>query len=604
MPTLLHDEDGNIIPASESSSPSIQKELAPFNAAPQLNPLRSPRTAALQSSPPLPPLQHSAPKSNSEEFHNNSKYAGDLIDKSATPLHDNQFTNCSLPFLTSAQLLAFFDRQINSGEVTIWPWQQDVSKELCIKKATSQHPIRYVLVAANGSGKDAFVIAPFVIWFCLTKIKSRCIVTSSSGTQLTAQTEGYIRSLALKVNEFFGEEYFRVRQRYIKCRQTGSEIRMFATDEAGKAEGYHPMEPGAEMAIVVNESKSIDETIHEALRRCTGYTHWLEVSSPGEPKGFFYNAVTNPSMKFTSRRITSYDCPHLNVEDREADKVTFGEHSSFYRSKHLALFTSLGGDVIIPSDIVEHLLLYPPSHSIPSWPRRIGIDLAAGGDESVIVICQGCRLLKEYFCREQDTTLTADWIDQKLRDNKIDMKHEYIFADDGGVGRAIIDNLKLRGWNIKRVLNQSAAILKRQYGNRGAELWYNVKRIIEEQLFDITSCSRILLDQLTTRKNKTALQGARVFLEAKKEAKANGRPSPDRADAFVLSFCGLTIESFLSMVKPSAVVNDKTRERAGSNPEDVEQYYADNVTYSKHTPLVIGKKGRVYNSLQSALSKN
>src|SRR5690606_11698247 len=97
-----------------------------------------------------------------------------------------------------------------------------------------------------------------------------------------------------------------------------------------------------------------------------------------------------------------------------------------------------------------------------------------------------------------------------------------------------------RGWHINRVLNQSAAINKKNYGNKGAENWYRVKRIFEEGFFDVRSVSSITQEQLYNRRYKQALTGQRIFLESKKEAKANGRPSPDRADALILCFTGLT----------------------------------------------------------------
>ena len=194
-----------------------------------------------------------------------------------------------MAFDSPALLLNFFNEEFREGRQTLHKWQTDTLEELASANPTQQHPYKFCLRAANGSGKDAFIVAPFAIWFMLSKKQSRVIVTSSSGTQLTAQTETYIRDLAESINKVMGVEIFRIRQRYIKCRKSGSEIRMFATDEKGKAEGYHPIVPGAEMAIIVNEGKSVTEDIHGALRRCTGYNYWLEVSTPGEPKGFFYN---------------------------------------------------------------------------------------------------------------------------------------------------------------------------------------------------------------------------------------------------------------------------------------------------------------------------
>lgn len=512
-----------------------------------------------------------------------------------------------LDFESPALMLATFNEHIRSKTVVLHKWQVDMLEELGLAKPTQAKPIKYCLVAANGSGKDAFIVAPFAVWFILCKIQSRVILTSSSGTQLTAQTETYIRDLAELINNVMGQEIFRIRQRYIKCRLSGSEIRMFATDEKGKAEGYHPMVPNAEMAIVVNEGKSVTEDIHSALRRCTGYNYWLEVSTPGEPTGFFYNAATSWKL---SRRVTSYDCAHLSEDEREEDKRQLGEHSALFRSKHLALFTSIGGEVIITQELIDKLRATRPLFSIVGWKDKVGIDLAAGGDENCVYIRNGLSIKHFLSFRETDTTLTADKIEMFLL-GKVPKDYDFIFADDGGVGHAIIDTLVRRGWNIKRVLNQHAAINKRNFGNKGAENWYRVKRIFEEGFFDLESlpdkeAKNNTLHQLINRKYKQQLLGARIFLESKKEAKAHGRPSPDRADALILTYTGETLDDFLkakTINKPYVnPLSQRSKETRYSSLQEAHDKYTDEVTYGKFNAKGKSLSKRLHGSLKQAMN--
>lgn len=511
-------------------------------------------------------------------------------------------------------LLCFFEPSINNGENTLHPWQMEVHKELTEKQYTDKHPCKYCLIAANGSGKDKFVIAPFAVWFVLCKIRSRVIITTASGTQLTNQTEPYINDLANKINEYFirnfGFEVFKIRQRYIRCLITGSEIRMFATDEKGRAEGYHPMEPNAEMAIIVNEGKTVSEEIHEALRRCTGYNYWLEVSSAGEPSGFFYRAATKwPNVK----RITSYDCPHLSEEDIQSDKDELGEHSAFFRSKHLSQFTTVNAETVISPDTVNNLIQFPPAFDIPSFPLRIGIDLAAGGDENAICLSRGNKVIEEYQFREVDTTITADKIEAYLTRKQVSKDYKHIYADDGGIGKAIIDMLVRKGWNINRVMNQWAAVgNKKQYGNRGAENWYRVKRILEERFLDIRNISKKTAEQLVTRHYKHSTNGGRIFLRSKKEEIAHGISSPDRADAFILSFTGLTVEDFIENAPSNykSLKAPKEKERTTfQNPAEVLEHYENKVTFANYEALLNSNTKRKcsrtgYRSLRYLLRDN
>lgn len=550
----------------------------------------------------------------------NTKYAGDGEDITSTPIKETGFE--AMMFGDPAELFLFFNEDFASdkSDHQLWKWQTEVLELMGRLKPTSLKPLKIALRASNGSGKDSIIVAAFVVWFILSKIKSRVVITSSSGTQLTAQTENAIRNLCEKVNKYFGLEYIRVRQRYISSRISGSEIRLFATDEAGKAEGYHPIQPGAEMAIVVSEWKTVTDEIYQALRRCTGFNYWLGVSTPGEPIGSFHKAATtwklvelddiekiNEPGNYTFR-VTSYQCPHISAEDIEEDKVELGEHSAFFRSKHLALFTSIGGNVIIPSDLLERLMEMKFKEHIVNWPLRIGIDIAAGGDENCIIAVKGNRKTAEIAWRESDTTVTADRIENELLALGIDRNHEYIWADDGGVGHSVIDMLVRKGWNIKRLLNQWAAINKRNFGNRGAENWYRCKRFFEEGLFDVSSLSELCRTQLGTRRYKQQLTGAKVYLESKKEAKANGRPSPDRADALILALTGLTVDDFLkAKTVETSKVNVKEGEVILKTDQEFIDYYRENVQYGKFnnvnlTPMRSSGK-RVFNSLRRALGR-
>lgn len=456
-------------------------------------------------------------------------------------------------FNNSAEFHAFFDNNINNGSVTPHKWQVEVPEELCAAKATSKHPFKYCLCAANGSGKDAFILAPFALWFICCKIRSLVIITTSSGTQLTAQTENYISTLASRVNTFYKDQFginiLKIRQRYIKCLISGSEIRMFATDEEGKAEGYHPLEPNREFAIIVNEAKSVPPEIFRALRRCTGFTYWINVSTPGEPHGDFYNAFKLWPHK---RKITYYDCPHMSDEEFLADKTELGEHNYLFRSKWLALFTTIGGKVVISQISIEKLQDRIKAKLVALigqlWPLRVGIDLSAGGDETVVSIWRGNKQIAQVTFRIKDTVEVSLKIEQILKEYKIETTHRFIFADDGGVGRSIIDMLVRRGWTIHRVLNQSPARNnKSEFRNRGAELWFKFSRLVEEGLIEPLNDDK-LWNQLGSRRYKQTEGVAKITLESKAEAKADGLPSPDRADAAVLAFTDLNLQSFLNEV--------------------------------------------------------
>jgi hypothetical protein len=405
------------------------------------------------------------------------------------------------------------------------------------------------MVAANGSGKDKYIVAPFCLWFLLSKLNSRVIVTSASAQQLDSQTENYIRRLAQHFNKEHGEEIIRVVKRYISCPLTGSEIRLFATDEAGKAEGYHPLEPGAEMAIVCGEAKSIAEDIYEALGTCSGFNYWIDISTPGVPLGTFYRMATEGAKHGVDfKRVTSYDCAHISRETIEFDKFRYGENSPRFRSKHLALFTSLDGAYILTREIIDKYIGNVSERR--DGIKRAGLDFGAGGDETVLSVWDGNTQIASDGYTNEDTEATVRWVIQKIKEYSLDPGR--IFADDGGVGRGMIFSLRDKGYDVNRCLAQSPAIDKRDFLNRGAELWWSFARCYEAGMLKILP-NKVLIEQLSTRKYKQP-SGGKIRLISKKEMKAEGLPSPDHADAAILAHTGRGLESYMELPRDNGKV--------------------------------------------------
>jgi phage terminase large subunit len=484
-----------------------------------------------------------------------------------TPLLDTGWQK--LDFESSVEMLAVVDpniREINpetgKPNVILHKWQVEESERICLAtpKPTSITPYKYALCAANGSGKDAFVIAPFAVWFITCKIRSIVVITSSSGVQLSNQTENYIRSFSEKVNswarEVYGQDIIKVRRRHITCLLSGSEIFLFATDEEGKAEGYHPVEPNAEMAIIVNEAKTVPPEIFRALRRCTGYNYWINVSTPGAPVGDFYDSVENPETKWPhTRRITYYDCPHQAPSEFEYDKKVLGEHSPLFLSKWLAEFSFAEGKFVVNTMALTRMRSLNRKGAVKAikqdWPIRVGCDVALSGmgDESTAYAFRGNKMLKKLAFRSADPAEVATKFEDFFIEMRLSQDHNYIFMDGGGVGKAVVMMLRRKGWSIRVVHNQSASNNKKSFRNKGAELWHKIARLIE-------ACGLIIEDddklykQLATRKYKESEAGIdRLQIESKPAMKEKGLPSPDRADAMVLAFTDVSINEMLDAIE-------------------------------------------------------
>jgi hypothetical protein len=494
---------------------------------------------------PNPPVKHSIP--GESNINCPVKQFPSVIQetaKGANYLSIEDPTSAPIPFDNPVAMLLVID-----PEVKLHKWQFETLMMLAgyltpgdYKTKTEindKNPLRLAMAAANGSGKDRFIIAGANVWFAVSAVQNYGVITSSSFDQVKFQTEPHIKKLCDAINAKFGRTFYST-QFHHQVKRFGSQIRLFATNEAGRAEGSHPYGRG-KMMLTMNEAKSLDPAIFDAMERCSGYSYWLEVSSPAGCSGHFYDSAKNATRypapltlnKTYFRQVSQYECPHISQAHIDNLKEKYGEDSALFKSSVLAEFSDAESDNIIKASSVEICA----NATVPEIGNDIGIglDLAAGGDENGCFVRKGNRVIHKFFFTQTDTTITADLIDTQLSTWKAG---DYLFnADDGGVGHAIVDMLKRKGWNIRRRNNQSAAHSKREFSNLGAEMWYWMKRLIERKLIIIPSNIPKLIYQLTNRYHLGLDQTqGRIALEPKSIARAKGHASPDRADAFVLCF--------------------------------------------------------------------
>ena len=429
------------------------------------------------------------------------------------------------------------------------PWQIEVLLRFANRKfdyATSVNRIN--LVANNGSGKSAMVVAPAAVWLAMTYPNAVVVITSASGAQLDRQTGKAIRHLCEQVNLLHGKkDLWTIKYRDYTFRPSGeagspeSKIYMYATDEAGKAEGYHPSVVGGMFAYIVDEAKTVSDEIFQAVERCNGKSHWMNVSSPGQPLGFFYNAYC--SARWWNKKVTAYDCPHIKEDEIASAREQFGEASPVFRSAYLAEFTSVNESVVIPFDRVLAQYRNPPG-VVADGIRRAGVDLSAGGDEQVVYVMDGNQPIGlEVACLTDHRAITQ-WLVNAFR--KYQLAGENINVDDGYTGRAVIDFLRNDGYQVVPVQFGGAAYNKVAYGNRGTEMWMNFERHLNYiRLHD----DPILRKQLASRYYKRSDTTGKLILESKREARANGHGSPDRADAAILALARVPVGYFAGAPK-------------------------------------------------------
>lgn len=461
------------------------------------------------------------------------------------------------------ELLFLLDDEVSKERVHLHPWQIQIALDFARDVYNDINPFQAVVRACNGSGKDKYVLAPCIVWLCMRYKCAIGVVTSSSGVQLDNQTCRYIKLLAeaanTKYKTMFGFEPWTCKYRHYECRfpdeiggledESKSEVFCYATDEAGKAEGYHPTKYGAKMAILVSEDKTVADDINVALNKCTGYTHRLHVSTPGLPLGHFFDycqlAINRNDVKSFSElsptdwihyHITAFDCPHLSsnyIEQMKRD-LPGGENGSAFKSQVKAEFGTTDEMVVIPYTYIWRAVNKPPSHNFQAH-NQAGLDLSDGGAETVLVIRNGNKVLKIIPFKFDDASDTEDFLVERFKEWNLDNPESFINGDCTGIGSPILAHLKRRGWrNIRFIDSRAAARRPKVYLNRATELFFNLRTLLERNEI-ILPRDDIMMRQLATRYYKINNKNVHQLL-SKIEQRSRGYPSPDRADAINLAF--------------------------------------------------------------------
>jgi hypothetical protein len=395
------------------------------------------------------------------------------------------------------------------------------------------------------------------------------ILTTASGKQLDKQAAKYINIIANQVNRFHGGELWKIQYRHLEFLPLQSDVEMFATDTAGQAEGWHPKVDDGYFAILVDEAKTIEEEIYEALTRCKGCLRRMDYSSPGNQSGHFYKVFTGGNWR--SRRVTAFDCPHITKAEIQETFDTYGEQSPITRSTIYAEFANMDGTLVMSLDKIQRCHRQAREGLIPFRPgkRRAGLDLAlsAGGDESVLSIWEGNKQIGQEVFRYDDLEPEVNHIIKLFE--KWELKSENVNADAGGLGKPILQRLRDRGHPVKWYRagdppkNPQHA---KNFASTGTAAWFSFGKLVEE-------CEVILLDdkvlthQLANRYYKQAARDAKTVLEGKREARANGHGSPDRADAAIIA-------NAFWLPEPDA---EAPKAKTGKSIEEIQQQLEDSV---------------------------
>lgn len=165
----------------------------------------------------------------------------------------------------------------------------------------------------------------------------------------------------------------------------------------------------------------------------------------------------------------------------------------------------------------------------PEGRKEVGVDVARFGDDRTqFYMRKGLKVISSDTFKKQDTVTTCNYLEEFVDyDKTIPIK-----VDDTGIGGAVTDQMKVRGYYVVPVNNGEKAMEPDRYPNAISEMWFNVRNLLNEM--DIPN-DKELHQELTRRRYKYDSKGRRC-VESKDDYKKRYGNSPDKADAFLLAY--------------------------------------------------------------------
>jgi hypothetical protein len=415
----------------------------------------------------------------------------------------------------------------------LWSKQREIIQSVVFNRRT-------VVVSSHGIGKS-FIAGMLAAWWIDTHPASEAIVVTTAPTY--RQVHGILWEEIRKQHRR-GDLPGRVLmtdQWYIGESLVG-EGRKPADHDSDGFQGTHRRY----VLVILDEGCGVPENLYTGAESITTNEHCriVAIGNPDNPIGPFADA-TKPGSGWNVVNVGTFDTPNFTDEEipeelrdllpsrkwQEDCLKKWGEDSPLYQSKVLGKFPKSSENTLIPLDWIiaaqERDLVLPRYGA----ENKLGVDVARfGSDRSVIYHNHGGRFRLLSDTNGEPTTATAGraivaWREVRATD---------IQVDGVGVGAGVVDTLDEDGYPVVDMQAGSGTSQPKRFVNARAEWYWHLREMFERGEADLDPEDTELASQLASLRYVFSRRG-QIQIESKDDMRKRGMPSPDRADACMLS---------------------------------------------------------------------
>lgn len=426
---------------------------------------------------------------------------------------------------------------------------------------------RFSVRAGHGVGKST-VEAWLILWFVLFHRGLKCPVTANSQDQLRDVVWAEIARWKRELPPFLQEQIEVGAERvFVKADPEGSfAVARTARPERPEAlQGFH----AETMVFMIEEASGIEEVIFETAGGALSSEHsWVFMfANPTRPSGYFYRSHHENRASWRTYHVPCQASSRVSASYPDTIAQEYGLDSNVYRVRVLGEFPLSEDDSVISLGLIESAVNRDVSPTLAGivW----GLDVARFGDDTTALAKRCGNVLIEPVreWRKIDLMQVSGIVYKEFAETPYDKRPTSINIDVIGLGAGVVDRLKELGLPVRGInVGEAAALDPARYMRLRDELWFRAKEWFDTRSVCIPR-DQGLIGELCVPKYRIESSG-KIKVESKDDMKKRGVKSPNKADAFNLTFAGgdIAIEqrrfSAVSDYDPFQAVGSQDFERA------------------------------------------
>ena len=289
------------------------------------------------------------------------------------------------------------------------------------------------------------------------------------------------------------------------------------------------------LLIVADEASGIPDPVFRPLESTlTGMCNLcLLLFNPTRGKGYAYDTHFRDAADWAPVHWDAEESTNVTKESIARLEKKYGRESNTFRIRVLGIPPSTTENTVIPWEWIQDAVDRDGELEAMEDDQLIySLDVGAGGDDSCLLKRKGPIIYPLENASYNDSNRLTDWVVR----HALSGEPKELLVDNIGVGWGVEGNLRERLKHTEiRVVGVNAATSAynpHKFFRLRDELWWRARDEFERGVLSLPNDPLLMGDLNAPRYEET---GGKIKIETKKEMKARGVESPNRADSLIMT---------------------------------------------------------------------